>query len=83
MQLVDLRAQGVGIGEDAAGAREGDLPRLGHQHAAGGPREQLHAELALEPAHLLGDRGLRHVQFLRGKREAAVPGHRGEVPKLA
>jgi GNAT superfamily N-acetyltransferase len=82
VKLVDFGAQGVGISEDAAGAGQRDLPRLGDEHPPSGPAEQLHPELLLEPSHLLRDGGLCHVQFLRGEREAAVPGHGGEVAKL-
>jgi hypothetical protein len=36
------------------------------------PDEQANAELLLEPADLMADRGLRHVQLARGQREAEM-----------
>ena len=43
---------------------------------------RLEAELALEPAHLLGERGLGDVELLGRAREMAVPSDRREVLEL-
>ena len=61
-------------------------PRLRQQRAARRRQldvaavapEQLDAELALEPAHLLGERRLRHLQPHGGTTEVQLLGHRDE-----
>jgi hypothetical protein len=66
--LVGLRepvGDGVGVGQKQ---RAG----LGGLRPAGAALEQPHAELALERADLLGDRGLRERQLLAGARERAL-----------
>jgi hypothetical protein len=44
--------------------------------------EQAHAELGLQPANLLGQRRLGHVQLLCRAGERAVPERREEVLEL-
>lgn len=53
---------------------EPDVPR--------GPVEQLDPELALQPAHLLADRGLHDVQALGGTAEVELLRDGDEVPEL-
>ena len=47
-----------------------------------GPVEQPDAELLLELADLLADRGLRHVQALRRAAEVQLLRDRDEVPQV-
>jgi hypothetical protein len=63
------------LGQEAfAGRGEPDPP--------GRPVEELHAEVAFEPADLLADRGLDDVQPLRRAGEVQLLGHRREVGQL-
>ena len=67
-----------------------DIFRLAQEHAAGicqrdvmtAPIEQGEANLHLELANLLAERGLRRVQSSRGAREVQFFGHRHEVPQM-
>ncbi len=52
------------------------LPR--QRQAAIAPFEQANAELFLQPADLMADRGLRHVQLVGGKGEAEMARRRLE-----
>ena len=60
--------------EGAAGARQRDVVTA--------PIEQGDANLRLEVANLLAERGLRRVQSGRGAREIQFFGHRHEVPQM-
>src|SRR5205823_14381096 len=64
--------------EDAPRVAEQQLARARRGGAAPEPVEQLHAQLVLERAHVLGDGGLREVERLGGAREAAELGDLGE-----
>jgi hypothetical protein len=55
----------------------------GERDPAGGPFQQPHPELALEPGDLLADRGLHHRQPLGGPAEVQLLGDGDEVPQLA
>ena len=67
------------------------VPRLGQQRATGrrqrdparAAREELDAELALEPADALAQRRLSHVQALGGAAEVELLRHGDEVPEVA
>ena len=67
-----------------------DVFRLAQECAAGicqrdvmtAPIEQRYANLRLELANLLAERGLRRVQSGRGAREIQFFGHRHEVPQM-
>ena len=50
--------------------------------AAARALEQRRAQLVLEPADLVRERRLGHVQLLRGAREVPVPGHRLDASQL-
>ena len=58
--------------ERALGVRAQRVAGLGRRQPAAHALEEAHAELGLQPADLLGDRGLRHVQLLGRGRERAV-----------
>ena len=66
-------------------------PCLGQERAARGCQldvtavapEQLDPELALEPAHLLGERRLRHLQPHGGTAEVQLLGHRHERAQMS
>jgi hypothetical protein len=74
---VVLAQQPVGrepeVVESGADAREIFLGFRGQRQRAVLPDEQTDAEFLLQPPDLMADRGLRHVQFGRGQREAHVP----------
>ena len=57
---------------------EQQLARARGRRAAPEPIEQLHAQLVLERAHVLGHGGLGEVERLGGAREAAELGDLGE-----
>ncbi len=84
-QVADL-ADGVGglgrLGERALGVRDQQPSRLGQREPAAGAREQRDAELGLEPADLLGEARLGHVQLLRGGGEGAALGGGQEIGEL-
>ncbi len=79
-ELLELGLQAVDLGEHAARVGEDDRPLGRHVDPAAGPAQDLDAELALEPADLLGECRLREVQLLRGAGEAAVTGDRLQCP---
>ena len=54
--------------------------RLRRLQAAARAHEQRHAELLLQPPHLLGERRLGQVERVRRRAERAVPGGAEEVP---
>jgi hypothetical protein len=82
-QLVDLAAQGLGLGDDPARPGGDELARLGWLHRAGRPPQQLDAELRFEPPHLAGERGLGDVEVVRRTGEVAVVHDAFEVAELA
>ena len=66
----------AGLGQEAgAGRGEPHMPRRAV--------EQLGAQVAFEPPHLLADGGLHDVQALGGPPEVQFLGDRHEVPQLA
>jgi len=71
------------LGEHPPRACQQHLARLREGDLAAGAAQEVDAELALEPAHLLGHRGLRDHELLARAREAAVAGHRLERAQLA
>jgi hypothetical protein len=80
--LVHRRAGGRDAGQDRVGPREQLGARGGQLDAAARAVQQRHAELRLEPADLLRERRLGHVDRLRGAAEVAVARDRGEVLEL-
>ena len=62
-------ADRVRSGQDLAGAFEHDGPGLGQHDAAAGSAQQRKAELRLQLADGVGDRGLREVELLGAARE--------------
>ena len=84
-KLVDLRARGVDLGEDPAGASGDRHAGFGRGDAPARALEQRGAQLALEPADLVRQRRLGEVELLGGAREVAVPRHRlhaSQLPEL-
>ena len=78
----DRLARRLGRVQGALGVRAQRVAGLGRRQPAADALEQAHAELGLQPADLLGDRRLRHVQ-LRGRgRERAVAVGGEEVLEL-
>jgi hypothetical protein len=60
--------------EDPVGVRQQRLPRRGEGHAAGAAVEQRDAQLALQPADRLAQRGLRQPQPRGGPSEVQLLG---------
>ena len=83
LELVDLVAHAVNLGEHAPRARGDRLPRLGRRDAAARALEELGAELGLEPADLVRERGLGDVELLGRAGEVAVAGDRVDISELA
>ena len=81
--LVHRRAGGGDLGQDRVGALEQVGARRGQLDALRRPGQERDAELLLEAAELLGDRGLREVQGVGGAGDVPVPGDRGEGLELA
>ena len=82
LQIVDLLPHTVHLGEHAARAFRDRLARLRGHDGPARPREELGAELRLEPADLVRERRLGDVQLLRGAGDVPVPGHRFRVSQL-
>jgi hypothetical protein len=80
---LEVRAGAVELGQDGLGADEQVGARGRRLRAPGGAVQEPHAELLLQPAHLLGERGLRDPQLLGGAGERPVPRHGHEVLQLA
>ena len=59
------------------------LAGVGDRHLPRRPLDQRQADLVLEPADLLGERGLGDVLARRGAGEVALVGERDEVAELA
>ena len=73
------------IGLRQCRARLGDeqFARLGQPHAAAGAIEQPGAELILQRADLLAERGLRDAESLRGAAEMHLLGNAQEIAQMA
>jgi hypothetical protein len=80
---VDLLARAGQLGQRRLGVDEQVLARRRRLRAARGPPQQRHPELGLEPADLLGERGLGDPQRVGRARELAMPRDRDEVLELA
>src|SRR5205823_11372782 len=74
LELIERLLRLAREAEDAPRVAEQQLARARRGGAAPEPVEQLHAQLVLERAHVLGDGGLREVERLGGAREAAELG---------
>jgi hypothetical protein len=74
--------QVVHLGQDAVGVLEHEPPLRRDLDPARGAAEDLDAELELEPADLLGDRGLGEVQLLARLGEGPVAGHGGDAAQV-
>jgi hypothetical protein len=87
-ELAGRRASGV-LGR-SLGIRQGP-PRplkerasgVGKPHLAGRSDEELDSEVAFELSDRGAERGLRHVQSLRGPAEVQLLGHGDEVAQVA
>ena len=75
LQLVEVFARAAELGADRAGAAIEDVPRLGRAHAARAALQQLGAELVLEQAQALAERGLGDVETVRRAAQAAAFHH--------
>jgi hypothetical protein len=75
--------QAVDLGEHALRVVEDHAALGGELHAAARAAEDLDAELRLQPADLLRDRGLGEVQLLGGLRERPVTGDGGDGAQVA
>jgi hypothetical protein len=71
------------IHEQAPGALENLLARIGGHDPAPIPLEEAHAQAGFELRDLSAERGLRHVALLGGPPEASRVGHRHRVLELA
>jgi hypothetical protein len=71
------------VGDDAPRAGQERVAGVGQPHAAAGPLEERHPEVALEAPHLLAERGLADAE--RGCRAAEVErlGHGEEGAELS
>ena len=83
LDLVDVALDALDLGEDPPRTLGDRAPGVGGDDAAAGALEELDAQLGLEPAHLVRERGLRDVQLLRGAGEVAMPVDGLDVPELA
>jgi hypothetical protein len=80
--LGDGRARIGYLFQDGLGVLIKNLAGVGAQHAMGRAVQQLGAEFFLELAQLLGERRLRHVQYLGGTRQRAVIHNGNEIAEL-
>ena len=83
LQLVDLVPDAVDLGEDPTRPRRHGFARLGGRDGAAGPLEELHAQLGLQPPHLMREGRLGDVELLRRAGEVPVAVHRLHVSELA
>ncbi|MDT7648582.1 MAG: hypothetical protein QOC75_5582 [Pseudonocardiales bacterium] len=81
-QLGHRRAGPLRRTEGGSGLGQEPFAGGGQPDVAGRAVEQLDAELALQPADLLADRGLNDGQPLGGPPEVQLLGHRDEVAQL-
>ena len=56
---------------------------FGEENTLGPARDQLPSQLGFQAGEMMADRGLRHVQLIRGARQAAGLDDTDEVAKLA
>jgi len=82
-QLGELGFARVDLRERSARALDEDLPGLGERRPPRGAVDEREADLGLEPADLLRERGLRDVLTLGSAREVALVGERDEVAQLS
>ena len=82
-ELLQLGDRAVELGERALRAHGQHLARLGQPDAAARAPQQVDAELGLEPADLLGERGLGDVQLAARAREVPLAGDGEERAQLA
>jgi len=84
-QLLELVVEIVHLRQHPVRVRQHEPALLGHLDRTASAAEDLDAELGLEPADLLGDRGLGEVQLFRCVGERAVARHRddrAQVPEF-
>ena len=72
----------AGLVQRALGVRLQELPGLGQLEPFARADEQRDAQLGLQPAHLLGQARLRHMQGFRGRRERSVARRGEEIGEL-
>ena len=82
-ERLHLPGRRVDLGEDPARAGHQRAPGLGDRDAPRGPFDQRQSDLLLEPADLLGQRGLGDVLARGGAGEVLLVGQRDQVPELA
>ena len=80
--LGDIGARGIDVRQDLPRAVHEQPARLREVHAAGGPLEQLGAELCFELPDLLRQGRLCHVELLRCTSEVTLLGDREEVAQV-
>jgi hypothetical protein len=83
VELVDLAAHALDLGEHRARPGGYRLAGLGGHDAAAGALEKLRPQLGLESADLVGERRLGDVELLRRAGEVAVAVHGLDVSELA
>ena len=81
--LVDVGLEGGDVVDDLPPAVQEELAGRREVNPAGGPVEQLDAELIFQLADLLGERWLGHMQALGGAAEVPLLGDCDEVVQLA
>jgi len=72
----------VGVLENAAHLLEEDAAGFRERDEVSRPVKEAHAELALEVLDLMGQRGLRDMELLRGSPEVKLVGDRNEVAQV-
>jgi hypothetical protein len=82
-ELVDVITNRVRLGEDGARPRCHELAGAGRLDGTRRPAQQLDPEFPLEPADLVRERRLGHVQLLRGAGEVPVASDGLEVAEVA
>ncbi len=80
--LADRLDRLLGLGQRALGVRPQELAGLGQLEAAAGADEQRNAQLGLQPAHLLRQARLGHMQGFRARGERSVAGRGEEIGEL-
>jgi hypothetical protein len=80
---LELRPEGLDVGEDAARALERRLARGGEPHGARVALEEAQSQACLELADLAAQGRLRDVQALGGAPETELLGNGDEVAQLA
>ena len=83
LQHREVLVQRLDLAADRAGPFDHPHAELGRDGAPPAPDQQLHAELGLELAHVLGDVRLHRVQPVGGGGEAARLGHGQQGLELA